>query len=160
MDDQRQSRPLNGLDRRIFLFYEWGLKYVPIILMVCHWYGVWNFHQNPREIMVCIKENEGCIAYLYFMAYIFPLLFMLPASLFYGLCWIYRLPFLYLIGISMIRLYFGSLLIKNEMLDADYILILFMIALYVYAFIRLNGNRIGGFFLRIKNIRRNKNEIM
>lgn len=156
MDGQRESRPLNGLDKRIFLFYEWGLKYVPIILMLFHWYGVWNFHQNPREIIVCIKENEGCIVYLYFMAYIFPLLFMLPASLFYGLCWIYRLPFIYLIGTSIIRLYYGSMLITNEMLDADYILILFMMALYCYSVVRYNGSRIGEIFIRLRSIGREK----
>lgn len=155
-ESENKPKALNSLDRKIFLFYEWGLKYVPIFLMLCHWYGVWNFHQNPREIIVNIDENEGCIIYLYFMSYIFPLLFMVPASLFYGLCWIYRLPFVYLIGTSMIRLYFGSLLIKNEMIDADYILILFMIALYIYSFIRINGGRIGSLFLRIKNIVRNK----
>ena len=59
----------------------------------------------------------------------------------------------YLIGTSMIRFYFGSLLIKNEMIDADYILILFMIALYIYSFIRINGGRIGSLFLRIKKYR-------
>ena len=154
-EEEVSPRPLNGLDRRIFLFYEWGLKYVPIILMLFHWYGVWNFHQNPREIIVCLKENEGCIVYLYFMAYIFPLLFMLPASLFYGLCWIYRLPFVYLIGTSIVRLYYGSLLIKNEMLDADYILILTMIALYVYSAVRLSGNAIGECFIKCRNIGRN-----
>ena len=156
MDGQRESRSRNGLDKRIFLFYEWGLKFVPIILMVCHWYVVWNFHQNPREIIITIKENEGCIAYLYFMAYIFPLLFMLPASLFYGLCWIYRLPFVYLIGTSIIRLYYGSMLITNEMLDADYILILFMMALYCYSIVRYNGSRIGEIFIRLRSIGRKK----
>ncbi len=65
------------LNRSIFFFYEKTLRYVPILLMLCHWYGVYSFHDNPREILIDIRENEECIAYLYFMVYIFPVVFML-----------------------------------------------------------------------------------
>lgn len=69
------------LNRSIFFFYEKTLRYVPILLMLCHWYGVYSFHDNPREILIDIRENEECIAYLYFMVYIFPVVFMLPAAI-------------------------------------------------------------------------------
>lgn len=60
------------LNRSIFFFYSKALRYVPVSLMLCHWYGVYSFHDNPREILIDIRENEECIAYLYFMVYIFP----------------------------------------------------------------------------------------
>lgn len=78
------------LNRSIFFFYEKSLRYVPVFLMLCHWYGVYSFHENPREILIDIRENEECIVYLYFMVYIFPVVFMLPASHFFKLCWIWR----------------------------------------------------------------------
>ena len=79
------------LNRSIFFFYEKSLRYVPVFLMLCHWYGVYSFHDNPREILIDVRENEECIAYLYFMVYIFPVVFMLPASHFFKLCWIWRI---------------------------------------------------------------------
>lgn len=97
------------LNRSIFFFYEKALRYVPILLMLCHWYGVYSFHDNPREIVIDIRENEECIAYLYFMVYIFPVVFMLPASHFFKLCWIWRIPFVYIIGTNAIRIYYRSL---------------------------------------------------
>lgn len=96
------------LNRSIFFFYEKALRYVPILLMLCHWYGVYSFHDNPREIVIDIRENEECIAYLYFMLYIFPVVFMLPASHFFKLCWIWRIPFVYIIGTNAIRIYYRS----------------------------------------------------
>lgn len=132
---EKQNEQKEILNKRIFWFYEWGLKFIPIFLMLCHWYGVFDFHSNPREILICIKENESCIAFLYGMTYVFPLLFMIPASYFYKLCWVFRIPFLYVIGVNMIRIYYGSFIITNEMKDIDYILILFIIAIYLYVFI-------------------------
>lgn len=148
---EKQTKQLGRLDRGIFTFYEMGLKYVPIMLMLAHWYGLYDFHANPREIMICIEENETCIAYLFFMSYIFPVLFMLPASLFFGLCWIYRLPFIYFTATCVIRLYYQSWLITNEMKDTDMILVIFMFTLYLYAVVRLNGQRISKAMLKLRH---------
>ena len=143
-----EKRNLSPLDRGIFWWYEWALKYVPLIVMLGHWYGMFDFHSNPREIIVCVKENEACIAYLYSMTYIFPVVMMLPASHFYHLCWIWRIPFVYMIGTSVIRLFYGSWLITNEMYDADVVLIMFTCALYVYAFVTRQSWRIGRLFVK------------
>lgn len=123
-------------NRKIFKFYSWGLRVAPIIMMLCHWYGVYDFHHNPREIILDMTENEGCVVFLYTMAYLFPLMFMMPASYFFHLCWICRIPFVYIMGVNCIRLYYGSWLIRNEMQDADYILILLTIILYAYGCIK------------------------
>lgn len=125
------------LHRSIFFFYEQGLKYVPVVLMLCHWCGTFSFHNNPREIIIDIKENETCIIFLYAMAYIFPLVFMLPASYFFRHCWIWRIPFIYIMGINAIRLYYGSFLVTNEMEDADFIIIILTIILYIYGIIKI-----------------------
>lgn len=77
------------------------------------------------------------------MTYLFPLMFMLPASYFYHLCWIFRIPFLYLAGVNMVRLYYGSWLIKNAMEDVDYVLVLMTALLYLYAFVKFTCISIG-----------------
>lgn len=136
------------LDRGIFWWYEWALKYVPLVIMLGHWYGVFDFHSNPREIMVSIKENEACIAYLYCMTYIFPVVMLLPASYFYQLYWIWRIPFVYVIGVNVVRIFYGSWFITNEMYDADVILIILTCVLYVYAFITEQSWRIGKWFVK------------
>lgn len=125
------------LNRSIFFFYEKSLRYVPAFLMLCHMYGVYSFHDNPREILIDIRENEECIAYIYFMLYVFPVVFMLPASHFFRLCWIWRIPFVYFIGTNAIRLFYESWFITNEMYDADFILIIMTLALYVCAFVQV-----------------------
>ena len=127
-DPPRLGNPI--LSRPIFFFYEQGLRYVPLFLMLCHWYGVVNFHDNPREILVDIRENEPCIVFLYFMTYVFPVLFMVPASHFFRLCWIWRIPFLYIAGVNAVRIYYRSWLITNDMYCADFALIIITIALY------------------------------
>ena len=48
------------LNRSIFFFYSKALRYVPVSLMLCHWYGVYSFHDNPREILIDVRENEEC----------------------------------------------------------------------------------------------------
>lgn len=116
--------------------------------MLAHWYGVFDFHSNPCEIIVDIEENESTLAYLYCMTYVLPVLMMMPASYFYQLCWIYRIPFVYLIGVNVIRMFYGSWLITNEMYDADLILIILTCALYVYAFATRQCWRIGKLFIR------------
>lgn len=131
-NDSDLPRAATILNRTTFFFYERGLRYVPILIMLCHWYGVFNFHDNPRELIVDIRENEACIAFIYFMTYVFPIAFMVPASYFFHLCWLWRVPFIYLIGVNAIRLYFRSWLVTNEMYNADFILIILTIALYAY----------------------------
>lgn len=29
--------------RKIVGFYEWLMRYTPIIIMLAHWYGTWDF---------------------------------------------------------------------------------------------------------------------
>ena len=124
------------LNKYIYNYYRYIIKYCPIVIMLLHWYGTYDFHTNPTEIIIRIEENEPCIAFLYSMTYIVPVVFMLPASYFYKYCWMFRIPFFYFVGISVSRLYFRSWLITNEMKDVDYLLILFTLSLYIYGFFK------------------------
>lgn len=49
---------------------------------------------------------------------------------------------------NVIRMFYGSWLITNEMYDADLILIILTCALYVYAFATRQCWRIGKLFIR------------
>lgn len=120
------------LNRGIFWFYEKAIKYVPVSIMPAHWYGTWDFHHSPREILLDVTENRGCIAFLYAMTYIVPIITMLPASYFYKMCWIYRIPYIYLAGVTVIRLFHHRWLITADMMEMNYFLILLTILLYVY----------------------------
>ena len=73
---------------------------------------------------------------------------LLPASYFYQLCWIWRIPFVYVIGVNVVRIFYGSWFITNEMYDADVILIILTCVLYVYAFITEQSWRIGKWFVK------------
>lgn len=120
------------LDRGIFWFYERAIKYVPIAIMLAHWYGTWDFHHSPREVLLDVTENRGCIAFIYCMTYILPVITMLPASYFYRMCWIYRIPYVYLVGVTIIRLFYHRWLITSDMMEVNYFLILLTIILYIY----------------------------
>lgn len=66
MEESENKLPLN---KGTFWWYEWALKYVPLVIMLAHWYGVFDFHSNPREIIVNIEENESSLVYLYCMMF-------------------------------------------------------------------------------------------
>ena len=45
MEESGNKLPLN---KGTFWWYEWALKYVPLVIMLAHWYGVFDFHSNLR----------------------------------------------------------------------------------------------------------------
>lgn len=57
----------NRYSRRILKFFRWFCKYVPVILMCFHAYGIWDFSQHPREMFIPYAENAPCYIYIYFM---------------------------------------------------------------------------------------------
>lgn len=84
----------NRYSRRILKFFRWFCKYVPIIIMCFHAYGMWDFSQHPREMFITNNENFPCYLFIYFMVYILPMVLILASRFFY-LCWRYRIPFFY-----------------------------------------------------------------
>lgn len=60
----------NRYSRRILKFFRWFCKYVPVVLMCFHAYGIWEFSQHPREMFIPYAENTPCYFYIYFMVYV------------------------------------------------------------------------------------------
>lgn len=82
----------NRYSRRILKFFRWFCKYVPVVLMCFHAYGIWEFSQHPREMFIPYAENTPCYFYIYFMVYVLPMVAIL-ASRFFFLCWRYEYHF-------------------------------------------------------------------
>ena len=57
----------NRYSRRILKFFRWFCKYVPIIIMCFHAYGIWEFSQHPREMFIPYNENMPCYIFIYFI---------------------------------------------------------------------------------------------
>lgn len=73
----------NRYSRRILKFFRWFCKYVPIIIMCFHAYGMWNFSQNHHETFIPYAENTPCYLYIYFMVYILPMVLILVSRFFF-----------------------------------------------------------------------------
>lgn len=55
----------NRYSRRILKFFRWFCKYTPIILMLFHSYGIYEFSQHHREMFIPYAENAPCYLYIY-----------------------------------------------------------------------------------------------
>lgn len=134
----------NRYSRRTLRFFRWFCKWVPVMIMVFHMYGMWDFGHNPREMFLVHEENAACYAFIYFMVYILPLVIML-ASRFFFLCWRYRIPFFYLFGINAIHICYWSWYTTNAMVMPHYCLMVMVLTLYGYGFADdfINNTRIG-----------------
>ena len=118
-------------ERRIWKFYEWGVVFAPLLLMLSHWYIFYVFSQNTYELLNYSSANEICIVWIYTILYLYVPAMLLPASYFFKWCNIFRIPFIYFVFINMERLYYGSWFCTNEMVDTHYILIMCILGLYV-----------------------------
>lgn len=112
----------------IYWFYRWGLRVVPIVGMLSHWCLLGWVYCSPSERMPVWAGSSVYMACTYFMCYVMPF-FMLPASYFMGFSWGWRIPFVYLAGVNLTRLSYGSLL-ALEMFYADALLVVFVMLLY------------------------------
>ena len=96
LSEEEQRMVLQGLlSRKIWRFYELLAKWAPIPLMLWHWYGVWDYGHCPRPTILDTNNNGNCIIWIYFLAYIYMPLCMLPVSFFFRYCWIFRIPLLF-----------------------------------------------------------------
>lgn len=142
LSDEERQMVLNGLvSRKIWKFYELLSKWAPIPLMLWHWYGVWDYGHYARPTILDTANNGGCIIWIYFLAYIYMPLCMLPVSFFFKYCWIFRIPFFYFFGINAIRLYYQHWLITPEQLEMHHVFIIFTLMLYAYGFIKIAFTR-------------------
>lgn len=136
-DEERTLIQQALLNRKIYRFYELLAKWAPIPLMLGHWYGVWDYGNCPRPVILDTDYSGNCIIWIYFLAYIYMPLCMIPVSFFFHYCWIFRIPFFYFIGINAIRLYYRHWLITPEQLPMHHIFIILTLILYAYGFIKI-----------------------
>nr|DAX03626.1 MAG TPA: hypothetical protein [Caudoviricetes sp.] len=127
----------NLLNRKIYRFYELLAKWAPIPLMLGHWYGVWDYGNYTRPVILDTDNNGYCIIWIYILSYIYMPLCMIPVSFFFHYCWIYRIPFFYFIRINAIRIYYQHWLITPEQLPMHHVFIIFTLILYAYGFIKI-----------------------
>lgn len=133
-----------GYSRRLLKFFRWVSKWIPLAIMVTHAYGTWEFSKHPRELFILQNGNTTCYLFIYFMVYIMPLLLVL-SSRFFLLCWRYRIPFYYYLGVNSIHIGHGSIFTTNEMITGHWCLMIMTLGFYAYGFmtIFLKQNPIG-----------------
>lgn len=102
--------------------------------MVSHWFGVHWFHHNAAPIGLGLNENAVLVVSVYALAYVVLPAVLLPASFLFKFGWVWRIPFLYLAGVILIRLGHGTLCISETTRIADYTLIILTMLLYGRAF--------------------------
>mgnify|MGYP006886773374 FL=1 len=123
------------LSRKIYCFYEFLSWLAPIIIMLWHWYGVFDYSRYPRPTILDTDDNGSCVIWMYVLCYAYMPFAMIPVSYFFQWCWIIRIPFYYFIGINAIRLWYHHWLITPEQLPAHYVLIVLTIIFYIYGII-------------------------
>lgn len=123
----------NSYNRRILRFFKWFCKWIPIAIMLAHWYGLYDFSQHPRDMFTLDSENTSCYLWMYFMIYLLPMV-IIAASRFFYLCWRYRIPFFYLFGVNALHICYGSIFTTNEMVMPHFALIIMICIMYAYGF--------------------------
>ncbi len=123
----------HGYSRRILRFFKWFSKWVPMGIMLCHAYGVTEFSQHPREMFVLLEGNDACYCFIYAMVYLLPMV-MILSSRFFWLCWRYRIPFFYYIGVNAIHIGYRSLFTTNAMVMSHVCLFIMIGCFYLYGF--------------------------
>lgn len=123
----------NIYNRRILRFFRWFCKWIPLAIMLTHWYGVYDFSQHPRPMFTLDAENTFCYLWMYFMIYILPMVIIL-ASRFFFLCWRYRIPFFYFFGVNAMHLCYWSIFTTNEMVKPHFCLMAMILMMYAYGF--------------------------
>ena len=92
------------------------------------------FHHNTAPIGLDLNENAVLVVSVYVLAYVVLPAVLLPASFLFKFGWVWRIPFLYITGVILIRLGHGTLCISEATKIADYTLIILTILLYGRAF--------------------------
>ena len=125
------------IEKVIWAFYHWSAIFVPIVIMLSHWYIFYVFSQNNCELMHYSPVNEICIAWIYTILYLALPAMLVPATYLFRWCNLFRVPYIYFIFINVERWYYGSWFCTNEMVDTHYILIYCIICIYIMELIGL-----------------------
>lgn len=120
-------------NRRILRFFRWFCKWIPICIMAMHWLGLYDFRGSKRDTLVLARGSVLCDAWAYFMMYILPMV-IIVASRFFFLCWKYRIPFVYFVGVNAVHLCHASLVTTKDMVMGHFVIVAMVCMTYLYAF--------------------------
>lgn len=123
----------DSYNKRILRFFRWFCKWIPIAIMLTHWYGLYDFSQPPRDMFLLDSGNTSCYLWIYFMAYVLPMV-IIAASRFFFLCWRYRIPFFYFFGVNAMHLCYWSIFTTNDMVMPHFCLMAMILMMYAYGF--------------------------
>lgn len=147
-DEDRRVRELAGEivklipDRRKIKTDLLYFKYAPILVMFIRWYGIFQFYGNDMEITLWYEENEEPVWFFYFITYILYPISLWKGQVLHRLCVEWRIPILYIAGVNVIHVMFGSIVITNKMYCCDMFLITLILILYAYVAIgKLQNHR-------------------
>lgn len=107
-------------------------KYAPILVMLLRWNGISQFYSNKMEITLWYEENEEPVWFFYFITYILYPISLWKGQVLHRLCVEWRIPILYIAGVNVIHIMFGSIVITNDMYCCDIFLIALILILYAY----------------------------
>ncbi len=136
-EEERQAVRSVILSRKIYCFYEFLSWLAPFLLMLSHWYGVYDYSNYPRPTILDTDDNGSCVIWMYVLCYLYMPFAMIPVSYFFHWCWIIRIPFYYFIGINAIRLWYQHWFMTPEQLPAHYFLIVLTLIIYAYGIISI-----------------------
>lgn len=100
--------------------------------MLFRWYGVSQFYDNKMEITLWYEENEEPVWFFYFITYILYPISLWKGQVLHRLCVEWRIPILYIAGVNVIHVMFGSIVITNQMYYCDMFLITLILIIYAY----------------------------
>lgn len=107
-------------------------KYAPILVMLMRWYGVSQFYSNKMEITLWYEENGEPVRFFYFITYILYPISLWKGQVLHRLCVEWRIPILYIAGVNVIHVMFGSIVITSQMYYCDMFLITLILITYAY----------------------------
>ena len=86
LSEEDRQRIIDGLmNRKIWWYYKMLSKWAPMLMMLGHWYGVWDYGRHPRAMILDTEVNGNCIIWIYVLAYVYMPLAMIPVSYFFPL---------------------------------------------------------------------------
>lgn len=129
----------SGYDRRKIKLFRHFCEYFPICFILAHMYGIYDISQNPRDIFISKIDNMPCQLLIYTMVYITPMIMFIASELFH-LCWRFRIPFFYLMGVNAIHIAYGSIFTTTEMITAHIVVVVMILMFYLYGFTELFVN--------------------
>lgn len=111
--------------------------------MATHWACLWDFGGSDRASLVLTRGSLLCDGWAYFMMYVLPLVITV-AGRFFLLCWKYRIPFMYFLGVNAIHLWYMNPVTTREMIAPHIAVIGVVCIAYLFALGDELGKRTNG----------------